>query len=154
MTWGTASWTTHHLTLYLGHTKNDPLAQHPNYTIQAPRLAHMLAYTYTTVLNSPPLDTPVIPYTPQELNHCLTLALQHLNSQSPPLYPIPRGTHITWHSHRHGHATDAAIANTPLPTLIKQGRWHTRAACSLYLYFQAPTFWPSHTPTQPTYLAW
>ena len=130
--WGHASWATQHLSLYLGHTKNDPHGLNPNYTTTSPQLAHMLGHVYQYVANSPPLDTPIIPFINTQLNQALANALHHINSTSHPAYPLPPNTYITWHSLRHGHATDAAIANHTLPQIMSQGRWKSKAACSLY----------------------
>ncbi len=154
LTWGSASWATHHLSLYLGKTKNDPLLQHPHYTTTAPQLAHMLAHVHDTVANQPNPNTPVIPFNPTDLNQALQAALQHLNSNHPPLYPSPPKTFITWHSLKHGHAVDLALAKHSLPTIMAKGRWHTKAACSLYLYFQSNKFWPPTAPLTPKYLQW
>ena len=153
LTWAHASWATQHLTLFLGCTKNDPQGLHPNYTTEAPQLAHMLAHVHQTVANNPHPDSPIIPFTSQQLNQALTNALHHINQTSPPTYPPPN-TFVSWHSLRHGHPTDLAINNLPIPHIMSQGRWRTKAACSLYLYFQSPRFWPHQVSTTPHYLTW
>ena len=107
--------------LYLPTSKTDPLSRGVSVKVQTdPRLRELLLRLHRP--GDP--DAPLFRVTPAYINVLLQQAALSCGWQG----------YYSYHSLRHGRATDLWVANHDLQALMVAGRWRTRGAARYYVH--------------------